>query len=262
MIELQTDIPAVNLARETIYRFVAAGMRHPAEQLLPMRDAASIDLLREAIGLLRDEAAEVDVHRGFGEEPADAMDATELIAWLTGPADDLFAEYDRVFGIGPTADFPPYETEFCANQEPFYRAQQMADVAGFYKAFGLNVARGRPDRPDHLALELEFMALLLTNERLALESISDFRDEHVAVCRATQRSFFNDHVSWWVPSFAAGLRRKADTGPYAALGYLLAAFMPLERARLGVKAPQMPVRPRSVEPPEAQSGCEGCTPTT
>lgn len=257
-----TDDLAVQLSRETVYRFLAAMLRHPAEYLNEFRDLTTHDALGTAIGILRDDVNSNDIPLGFGELPAEELDAQELTQWLRQPPDDLFAEYDRVFGIGPTTDCPPYETEFCPTQEPFYRAQQMADVAGFYNAFGLNVSRTRPDRPDHISLELEFMSLLVTKHRLAGRGRRRHAKGRREVSRQAQWCFLRDHLVWWVPSYATGLRRKAGTGPYAALARILAAFMPLERSRFNIKAPQAPVRPKSVERPEEDTGCNSCSSAT
>ena len=123
----------------------------------------------------------------------------------------LRAEYDRVFGLVVPKECPPYETEYHPTQETFVRSQQMADIAGFYRAFGIEPAQSSPERPDHLALELEFMAFLLTKKRLALAAVELDPEaaEQVSICDRAQRDFFRDHLAWWVPSFAAGLRRKA-----------------------------------------------------
>jgi TorA maturation chaperone TorD len=195
---------------------------------------------------------------GFGELPAEALDLADIVAELDRPPDELCAEYDRVFGLVYARECPPYETEYCPTSEPFYRAQQMADVAGFYRAFGLTGAEARPERPDHLANELEFMAVLFLKNRLALDEALPEAAEHIAVCDNAQADFFREHLAWWVPSFAAGLRRKAGDGLYAALGRVLAAFLPAERSRFGVKAPQAPVRPALIERPEEDAGCAGC----
>lgn len=262
MIGYSTDDRAVALSRETVYRFLAAMFRHPSESLREFRSNVAQDALQTALDILREDVSHNDIPLGFGELPSNELNAQELIDWLQRPPDDLFAEYDRVFGVGPTADCPPYETEFCPSHEPFYRAQQMADVAGFYHAFGLNVSQTRPDRPDHIALELEFMSLLVAKQQLTQKNRRRHAKGRAEVCRKAQRCFLMDHLVWWAPSFARGLRRKAGTGPYAALAQLLAAFMPLERSRFNIKAPQAPVKPKSVERPEEDTGCNSCTSTT
>jgi DMSO reductase family type II enzyme chaperone len=255
-----TEELAIEAARETIYRFLASVLRHPSLSLAELRNGRSASIIRAAADLLREPALNDPIPLGPGELSAESLDVDEVVARWQGPPDDLFAEFDRAFGVGSSTDCPPYETEFCANREPFYRAQQMADVSGFYRAFGLVPSRRMPERADHLALELEFMAILQMKQRLAAEGPDADREEFVGICQQAQYDFLNEHLCWWVPSFATGLRRKAADGPYAAVAKVLAAFLPTERQRFGIKAPQMPVRPRSVERPEEQTDCEGCTP--
>jgi len=234
-------------AREVLYRFFAAALRPPAETLAWMRDESTLAAARTAADELRRTALSDVIPLGLGERPADDLDVAAATVWWEVPPDELLTEYDRVFGLG-AGELPPYETEFAPNREPFARAQQMADVAGFYRAFGLAVTR---DRPDALALELEFMAFLLTKERTA------GHPDHEAVCRSAQQEFLRDHLTWWVPSFAAGLANKAQVGPFAALARALAAFLPTERNRYSIKAPAAPVRVRSI-PAEEPAGCAGC----
>jgi TorA maturation chaperone TorD len=254
------EIGDQDLARECLYRFLAASLsdpRHSMFRLVLGNENQSAAL--QAAELLRDNAVPDPVPLGFGERPAGERDLTELIAEFRRPLDDLLTEYDRTFGLIFTPECPPYETEYCPNSEPFFRSQQLADVAGFYRAFGLDVAESQPERPDHIVLELEFMALLLTKERLARPNDGSLAEEQALICHNAQRTFFSEHLIWWVPSFASGLRRKSGGGPYAAVAQALAAFFPIERRHYGVKAPQLPVRPHSVERPEEQSGCVGCT---
>lgn len=251
---------AITMARELIYRFLAAALHDPRSPMFRLvLGAENHTAVVQAAEFLRYEALQEPVPLGFGERPAEELDLSALVAEFSRPLDDLLTEYDRTFGLVFTPECPPYETEYCPNSEPFFRAQQMADVAGFYRAFGLDVASSQPERPDHITLELEFMGLLLTKERLTAASDNAFADEHAEICRNTQAKFFNDHVAWWMPSFASGLRRKAAKGPYAAIAGVLAAFLPMERSRYGIKAPQLPVRPHSVERPEEQPGCAGCS---
>jgi TorA maturation chaperone TorD len=249
---------AVLLARECLYRFLSAALSDPyGGRFEPVRDKAGQDLAGAAADLLRAEAGET-VSRGPGEKPTAALDLGPLRAEAGRPLAELRAEHDRVFGLVPARECPPYETDYHA-AEGFFRAQQLADVAGFYRAFGLEPSRAAPERPDHLALELEFMAFLMLKERLARNAAGDPEAAELAeVCREAQRGFCADHLAWWVPSFATGLRRKAGGGFYGAVADVLAAFLPLERARLGLPAPRMPLRAAFIERPEEQSGCGAC----
>jgi len=107
----------------------------------------------------------------------------------------------------------------------------MADVAGFYRAFGLFVSESAHERADHISLETEFMAVLLTRELHALQE--NLGQELVDVCRDAQRKFFRDHLGWWLPAFGTNLMRNTN-GFYSVLGKLICAFVPAERAILQI----------------------------
>ena len=134
-----------------------------------------------------------------------------LMEELEASPQALRAQYDTVFGLVVPKECPPYETEYYPTQETFGRSQQMADVAGFYQAFGIEPAQSSPERPDHLALELEFMAFLLLKRRQAIAATDHDPEagEQASICDRALRDFFRDHLAWWLPAFAAGLRRKA-----------------------------------------------------
>ena len=102
------------------------------------------------------------------------------------------------------------------------------------------------------------MAFLLLKKRLALDEGGLGAAERAAVCDEAESKFFRDHLAWWVPSFAAGLRRKAGGGLYEGVGRALAALLSLERRRLGVAAPRLPLQLERVECPEEQPECAGC----
>lgn len=253
--------PALELAREALYRFLAAALSDPHTRGWRLLfNSESQRLACEAADLLREEAGAQPMRLGFGELPPGQLALEPLLAELCKPLDELCDDYDRVFGLVLASECQPYETEYHPNAEAFFRSQQMADVAGFYRAFGLEPSQADPERPDHIALELEFMAFLLMKKRFALATVEQdpAAPERAAVCDGVQRSFFRDHLAWWVPSFATGLRRRAATGFYAALGQVLAAFMPAERRRLGVDTPSVPMEATYIERPEEQMGCAGC----
>lgn len=251
----------VDVARECLYQFLAALLRDPRSAAgQAIEEAAAVELSLAAVDLLREEAQANPVPLGFGELRAEHLDLRALLAELDCSATERQAQYDRVFGLAVPKECPPYETEYHASGDTFFRSQQMADVAGFYRAFGIMPVRQPPERPDSLPLELEFMAFLLMKRRLASQSDAGLEEEELArLCEDAERAFFRDHLVWWVPAFAAGLRSKAETGIYAALARFLAAWLPAERGRLNVPAPRLPVQPEVSSEPDTSESCEGCS---
>jgi TorA maturation chaperone TorD len=249
------ETPTVDLARECLYRFFSIALSDPrGGGLSELQDPENRCLIAASADVLREEAEADPVPLGFGERPATDLDPTLALADFAEPNRDRIADFDRVFGLVTFRECLPYETEYCLTEDPFFRAQQLADAAGFYRAFGLMVGRHRPERPDHIALELGFMAHLLMMSRLTDD------ESQAEICADAAGKFFRDHLAWWVPSFASGLRRRADGTIYANIAVALAAFLPAERTRFGVKAPKAPVRPRGIDrPAEEPEGCAGCT---
>jgi nitrate reductase assembly molybdenum cofactor insertion protein NarJ len=170
------------------------------------------------------------------------------------------AQYERIFGLMMSKKCPPYETEFCPQTFSVFRSQTLADVAGFYRAFGVEPSRDKPERDDHLSLELGFMAYLIAREENASET------EQITICRNAQKRFAREHLVWWVPAFARALERQCqrmldrtdgESTPYELLAAALAAFMPIERAILDIDSPKELVAPGPVEPLEEMS-CSTC----
>jgi TorA maturation chaperone TorD len=237
----------VDLARECLYRFLSVVVAGPySADWDRALDGETHDLVITAWRWLQPES--------------DQLEITRLTDELKASPQALRSQYDRVFGLVSPKECPPYETEYYPAQETFGRSQQLADVAGFYKAFGIEPARSTPDRPDHLAFELEFMGFLLLKKRLVLPSANAGTEagEHANVCELALRDFLRDHLAWWLPGFAAGLLRKAHGGYLEALAWILAAWIRAECGRLKISSVLRPVQPESIEAPEEQSGCASC----
>ncbi len=251
---------ARDLACETLYRYLAAALSNPGSAAWQvLSEETSQAAARSAQHLLSEEFEETGIPLGFGELPVEALDLRPLLREIPVGQRDAVAEHARVFGFAGSRECSPYETEYHPNEEVFFRSQQMADIAGFYRAFGLNVSPARHERVDHVALELEFAAFLLIKKRLARCNLGDDRDgELPGIVQEARRNFVRDHLSWWAPSFCVALRRKSDGGFYAAVGGVLAALLPVERHRLGLPAPQMPLESQTPEPQEQSNSCEGC----
>lgn len=112
-----------------------------------------------------------------------------------------------VFGLVISSQCPPCETEFLRSKDAFCRAQVMADITGFYRAFGVEVSSRHPQRPDHLVLELEFVALLL--EKLADAAGDRGASERMDVCQRALASFMKDHLTTWVASLGRLVAQRA-----------------------------------------------------
>ena len=138
------------------------------------------------------------------------------------------AEHRAIFGHVVAHGCPPYETEF-GRRHVFGQSQELGDIRGFYEAFGV---RPRPggERPDHVACELEFMALLALKEAIA---VAGDDEERVELCRGAARSFLQDHPGRWVRALAARIAQHAPDSGYAAAAGIAATLLGEHALELG-----------------------------
>ncbi len=212
-----TDQHAIEraLQRSALYQFLATALRPPAEGFVA---AVADNRWRTALQALR--------MRGEGNAAA----VKAALGSVTGLSPEALAEeYHRAFGHQVGVDCPLYEAQYSAG-EVFQQAQCLADIAAFYRAFGLDVGAEVRERPDHISVELEFMCILAYREAYAR---AHHGPAEVALLVDAQRAFLRDHLARWVPSFSRLVGRKAE-GPYAELARLLAAWVIADAQALGV----------------------------
>ncbi|OHB70164.1 MAG: hypothetical protein A2W23_01315 [Planctomycetes bacterium RBG_16_43_13] len=149
--------------------------------------------------------------------------------------DNLEETYYMVFGHSTPKEYPPYETEYGVSHV-FMQSQELADISGFYKAFGLDISKSAFERLDHITVELEFMAYLTFKEAHA---IREGNPKNIELCRDAQRKFFKDHIGRWVPAFANRLKKAFDTTFYTQVAQALKAFLDAEANFLSVDPSQM-----------------------
>lgn len=139
----------------------------------------------------------------------------------------LEAEHRRIFSHVHSTDCPLYETDFVA-RDVWRQSQQLADLAGFYGAFGVRVVG---ERPDGAAVELEFLHVLAFKTAWAL---TRGEEDHVDVCDRAERAFLDEHVLRWLPSSAERIGAVANGGLYGAAARLIGEVLGAEAARRGL----------------------------
>jgi TorA maturation chaperone TorD len=217
--------PAVEVAlcRSALYEALALGFRRPdAETLRRLADAAG------AAGLVL-AAAFLDRDDGDGAR----MTLTAAVRRLeehVAPLAVLASAHARLFGHTVRGGVPAYETEY-GGDDLFGQPQELADLCGFYAAFGLVPASGSAERADHVSSECEFMMVLTRKEALALERGDA---SMLAETRKGERLFLRDHLARFLPSLAERVRRAEPDTFYAALATLADAVIARECTRLAL----------------------------
>ncbi len=143
---------------------------------------------------------------------------------------EMESEYLRIFDLGKIIS--PYETEYLQekiSRKPF----ELADIAGFYQAFGFDLSDGAENREpvDHIAVELEFMAILAYKEHYAVEHR---QEEHLTVVREAQKKFLHEHLAGWGFFFCSRVQKIECEAYYKQLGKLLESVLNAECEKHGL----------------------------
>jgi TorA maturation chaperone TorD len=122
------------------------------------------------------------------------------------------------------------------------QAPILADITGFYAAFGLEMPPTVHERADHVSVECEFMSILATKEAWAVESVNQ---EAVEIFRDAQARFLEDHLGRWLPALARRIEEADPNGFYGELGGFAASFIAEECVRFGIPVgpPLLELRP-------------------
>ena len=133
-------------------------------------------------------------------------------------------EFVDVFGHTLSKQIAPYALEHLKNSDVFFRTQKLADLNGFYKAFGMEVES--IERADYISTQTEFLSFLLLKELVAERD--DFKEEMI-VCQDAFQKFQKDHFLDWTGMFAENLAEKVDGKFYPVAGRFLSNIIELEK---------------------------------
>ncbi len=141
------------------------------------------------------------------------------------------SEYRSLFSPEHKGTCSPYEAGYLKGPL-FMNTGELADIAGFYNAFGVQVSEGNKDRVDHISLELEFMYFLTLKEAFALQNQNT---EHVELCKDAQRKFLIDHLGRWTGVFHEVIEKKGDSKFFLNLSQLVDKFVANDSNKLGIR---------------------------
>lgn len=140
-------------------------------------------------------------------------------------------DHVRLFSISFSPDCPTFETAFVST-DATDQTSRMADVAGFYLAFGVDTSE-TGFRPDDICVELEFMAFMCQKQMYAAEHLGAPR---VAQSLKAQRSFLNDHLGRWAGALGRRIALRARPGSfYGEVGCALEDWISEDLRTLGIE---------------------------
>ena len=196
-------------ARQDLCRFLSACFYEPAPEFAQEK---LFDSMLAAAGRLDPELAEQARKLGA--------------AFAADDLQTLLVDYTRLF-LGPMqALADPYGSAWL-------RPQAQADalpapaILDLYAQGGFEIDDGFMELPDHVAVELEFLYLLLFRRNQARQSGDN---DQLAAIELLQQRFLDDHLGAWIGPFAAALRSGAQTAFYRELATLSERFVALQSA--------------------------------
>lgn len=223
--------------RSQVYCFLAHAFLYPHENWV--EDMPAVKVILDELG--------IDYPGGSPENPQD-YDLPALQSY-----------HRHAFGLTGSLF---YETEMGLPHE-FRQSQELADISGFYHAFGFQTGGEIRERPDFLATELEFMYLLALKEAYA---IAEARESNQQVCVDAQRKFLADHLGKWSGIFAESLAQttaeralpESPKSPYVWLARLAERFVNAELDRLGVTPARLQPHEIKPTPYDPDFSCQAC----
>ena len=197
-------------ARAQVYELLAAVFRRPL-------NARQLEGLRTTDMLAAMAAAGIDPGDGFTTDPFETV------------LDRLAIDYTQLFH-GPETHIVPYQSVLLDKGDELMGPAAL-EVRNFMAQAGFEVTRDSGELPDHIGVELAFLAALAQREAAARETDDAQTAERIGLL---QRQFLAAHLGRWAGLFADKVQARASTGFYAAMADFLARFVATERVETPV----------------------------
>jgi len=140
--------------------------------------------------------------------------------------EDLAVEYTRLF-LGPGKHVQPYAAIYLGGAGASLCGPATVWARDFMERAGFTLTPEHHSLPDHVSVELEFMAGMAEREARAIEG-ADL--EAGAECHRIQKEFLQNHLGRWLPEFCGHAAEHAELTFYREMARLAGHFLDSELA--------------------------------
>ena len=230
------------LARALGYRLISCLFRHPTEHREWLSDISQLNWLEmadcwdfEPVFTLKEKIVKL-----FQE-----IERIDLPQWMH--------QYENIFGHTACSKVPLYELEY-GEEHSHRQPQELADITGFYEAFGLRGNAGIHERPDHISVEAEFIYSLLYKMALALREKDS---EHAQICQKAYERFIQEHLGAWLPALTYRISKYSDSVLLRLIADFAYSFLEQEcgKHNLVIGTESLSIRPIEEK---TDTGCVSC----
>ena len=198
------------IARENLCRLLAACYYQPGPEFAE----------EKVFDSMLDAATRID--------PELAAQAKRLgVAFAAEGHDSLLLDYTRLF-LGPNHIIAkPYGSVWLEGGNTVMGESTVA-VMELYHEGGFDMSEEFREVPDHIAVELEFLYLLIYREN---EAHRNGQPEVLQAKAALRKRLIDEHLGRWVGPFTAAVRAGAQSGYYRQLAELTGRFIDMETGK-------------------------------
>ncbi len=188
--------------RYALYRFLAASFLYPKEERL--------EQLEEAIGILEETGTSLQYFAFYSPWQRWADAVRQFHPRL----------YELTLAYTELLQLVPLQASRYLDPEGWEQGRVILELEHTYREAGLRLSPNHPLPPDHLAVELEFMAFLCQQESQAWAESGP-----VSRLLSLERAFLHRHLQRWVPLLARKAREELGTNLYRAAVEAVEAFV-------------------------------------
>jgi len=153
---------------------------------------------------------------------------TELLEAPTSQLVELLAvEFTRLFLFSPQGRLAPYESLQRTKASGLLKGPESDQVSAYIEAAGFDYSSQFQEMPDHLSVQLEFLAHLCHEESTAWET-GNVSAANNAI--EFQRDFFNSFLGTWVFRFMEKVQAKSEMEFYRGLATFAVEFLQEEQS--------------------------------